>query len=73
MRGEIVLGYGRHEIEVKTEWSPSEVYLCIEDPCGGIQVCNGDVNKVGVTTLVNGFVLYADVKSNTCCISWTAK
>lgn len=68
--GEVVLGYGQHEIKIELDNTPCRVSLSITSPCDATPVCHGDVNKIGVTILDDGFVLYADIKTNTCCIEW---
>jgi hypothetical protein len=69
--GEIILGFGLHEIVIKTEGGqPAKVALAIKDPCDQMPVCYGDVNRIGVTLTGDGFVLYADIRTNTCCIEW---
>lgn len=68
--GNIILGYGQHEIVIKTDNIPCKVSLNITQPCDSTPVCHGDINKIGVTILDIGFVLHADIKTNTCCIEW---
>jgi len=60
--GCITLNQGHHEITVVTEISPEQVYLSVS-PIGA-PVCNGDIDMVGYSLLPDGFVLYADIKSN---------
>lgn len=69
--GDIVLGFGQHEVVIKMDSTPCKVALSLKTPCNGTPVCHGDVNKIRVTILENGFVLYADIKTNTCCVEWT--
>jgi hypothetical protein len=69
--GEIVLGCGLHEVVVRTEGGkPARVTLCIKDPCDSVPCCVGDVNRIGVTLTCDGFILYADIRTNTCCVEW---
>jgi hypothetical protein len=68
--GDIVLGYGQYEITINLDNTPCKVSLSITSPCDSTPVCHGDVNKIGVTRADTGFVLYADIKTNTCCIEW---
>lgn len=70
-RGVIVLGPGRHEIEVATECPPIKVY--ISTGLGPVPTCGGDITTAGTSLGHNGFVLYADVKSGTCEIEWVAE
>ncbi len=62
VEGFITLNQGHHEITVNTEIVPSEVFLSIRPV--GIPVCVADIDMVGYTLLPDGFVLYADIKSN---------
>ena len=68
--GDIVLGFGQHEIKIEMDGTPCRVTLSLREPCHSRPVCHGDVNKIGFTIMDNGFVLYADIKTNTCCIEW---
>lgn len=68
--GDIVLGYGQHEISIKMDNTPCKVSLNLKTPCDSTVVCQGDINKIGVTISDNGFILYADIKTNTCCVEW---
>jgi hypothetical protein len=71
--GDIVLGYGLHEIKIAVEKHPTNIAMSIQDPCDGCPVCHGDINKIGVTILDNGFVIYADIRTNTACIQWACE
>lgn len=70
--GIIVLGYGSHEIRVRTGGKPDHVYISI---CKSRHhpVCHGGVTMVGTTIHENGFTLYANVQSDTCEIEWIAE
>jgi hypothetical protein len=69
-KGELLLGYGLHEITINIDGTPCRVCFTVTDPANGCCVCHGDINKIGITTGSNGFVIYADIKSNTCLIEW---
>src|SRR5271154_5920888 len=69
--GDILLGFGNHEIKIVIDQKPCTVFLTIEDPTGGIAVCQGNVNKIGVRILDDGFILYANIHSNTALVKWT--
>lgn len=71
--GDILLGYGLHEVKVVIDGKPCTVFLSIEDPTDGVAVCHGDVNKIGVRILDDGFIIYADIKTNTASIQWTCE
>jgi hypothetical protein len=66
--GEIVLGCGSHEIEINIPGQPCKVSFDIEDD--GCCVCHGEVNKIGITIGKSGFVIHANINSNTCLIRW---
>jgi hypothetical protein len=69
--GSVVLGFGKHEIQIQCDDCPSKVNVAIQEPCDGVPVCQGgDVNSIGVKILADGFILVADIKSNTCCVEW---
>lgn len=60
--GCITLNQGTHEITVKTDIVPSIVFLSVRPI--GTPVCVGNIDMVGYSLLPDGFVLYADIKSN---------
>ena len=68
--GELLLGYGLHEVEIVVEGKPVKVNFSIKDPADGGCVCQGDVNKIGLTINHTGFILYADIRTNTCLVEW---
>lgn len=71
--GIIVLGYGRHEIVMKTNCEPKRIFLSLEEPEDCVPVCGGKVSMAGAKALPNGFVLYADVNCDLCVIEWFAQ
>ncbi len=71
--GEILLGYGLHEIAITVKGEPCSVYFSIHDPADGCCVCYGDVNKIGITIGKHGFIIYADIRTNTCLVEWMCK
>lgn len=70
LSGEIVLGFGAHQIEIDIPGTPCRVYFDIEDPVDGCCVCHGQANKIGITMSGNGFVILADINTNSCLIGW---
>ena len=70
LEGEIALGFGAHEIEIEAPGSPCRVCFDIEDPVDGCCVCHGCQNKIGITMGCHGFVIHADINTNTCLIRW---
>ena len=66
--GEILLGFGCHEIEFKVPGQPCKVCFDIEDD--GCCVCHGAINKINIMVGKCGFVIHADINTNTCLIRW---
>lgn len=62
VEGCITLNQGHHEVTIKTEVCPHDVFLSVQPI--GTPVCVGNVDMVGYTLLPDGFVLFADIKSN---------
>ncbi len=62
VEGAITLNQGHHEVTVKTNCPPHQVFLSVKPV--GTPVCVGDVDMVGYLLIPDGFVLYADIKSN---------
>lgn len=71
--GSLVLGYGHHEVTVTTSFTPSNVSLSLGKRCEATTVCQGDVTMLGYVIQPTGFVLYADIKTNTCEVLWTVE
>lgn len=69
--GDILLGFGVHEIAIKVKHKPCKVFISIKDPADSCAVCHGDVNKIGIVINDHGFIVYADIKTNTCLVEWT--
>ncbi len=71
-KGNLVLAAGHHEVKITTKHpNPCAVYISLKDI--DHQVCGGDINMAGTKLLSDGFVLYADIKSNECKVKWAAK
>ena len=69
--GTITAASGFHEIEVISDFSnPIAVYLNTEEPDDGTTTCVGDLNWTSAKMNLNGFTLYANIKSNTCTIKY---
>jgi hypothetical protein len=69
--GEIILGFGTHEIEINIPGKPCKVCFDIEDD--GVCVCHGSVNKIGITVGRHGFVIHAEINTNTSLVSWNCE
>jgi hypothetical protein len=61
---------GTEAIEVITRKAPSEVWVCLNN--AGVPVCHGDIDKFSYSITPTGFILYADIKSNTVQVAWHA-
>lgn len=70
-QGSIILQSGNHVVEVRTRREPVSIALSLTESYG-MPVCNGDVDKIGYTILPNGFIIYADIVSDTVQIEWNA-
>lgn len=60
--GCITLNQGTHEVTIKTNSVPQEVFASIV--AVGTPVCGGGINMVGTQLLPDGFILYANIVSN---------
>lgn len=69
--GSIILPAGTHAVEIKTRKEPVDVVISLADN-DGMSVCNGDIDRIGYSILTDGFVLYADVVSDTLQVKWHA-
>lgn len=69
--GDIVLGFGQHELLIECPTQPVQVLLSIHDPCDGIPVCQASgTNEIAFQILNNGFILTADIKTSSACVHW---
>jgi len=67
-RGGITLSSGWHEIFIPTACTPAKVRLRVLDvnmPC-----CGGEICLTASCILPDGFILYADVKTDACEVEW---
>ncbi len=72
--GSITLSPGFHEIDIPTEFDdPVRVYLNVEEPDDGVTTCVGNLNWVAAKINVQGFTLFADVKSSSCLINYVVE
>lgn len=69
--GKLFLPAGSHAHKIGTKAAPIQVWFS-EVNSGHLPVCNGNVNRYGVTMLDDGFVFYADIVSDTVEIAWQA-
>ena len=69
--GDIILGCGTHEIKIDTDESPCHISLRLTNHDGCVPVCHGEVNKVEFRTTCDGFLILADIRTNTCSIKWS--
>jgi hypothetical protein len=69
--GTVTVCAGFHQIEIPTVTSnPCSVFLSIEEPDSATTTCVGDLNWATAKVQLNGFTLYANIKSNTCTIKY---
>ena len=69
--GKIFLPYGSHVYKIHTKGNPCGVWFG-EVNTGQIPVCQGGVNMYGFTLDDDGFILYAEVQSDTVELDWQA-
>jgi hypothetical protein len=69
--GQAFLPSGTHAHKIFTRGKPKQVWLSERD-VQGIQVCGGNVNLYGITLDDDGFVLYAEVSSDSVSVEWQA-
>lgn len=69
-KGELILGFGKHEISIKLENIPCTVTMNLK--AGDVASCgnNGETSKIDVVINSHGFLLIADIKTNTCLVEW---
>jgi hypothetical protein len=72
-RGCMVLANGHHEVTVRTLDKPKKVYLTTNSDSANTPVCQGAIDMVGCTLTDDGFVLYADIRSNTAQVCWAVE
>lgn len=68
--GEIVLSHGHHTLTVPTRNQGRRIWLSIDEPSHSIPVCYGDINTIGANLTDGGFVICADIKTDTCVVQW---
>jgi hypothetical protein len=69
--GQAFLPSGTHAHKILTRGKPKQVWVS-ELSSEGVPVCGGNVNYYGVTLLDDGFVLYAEVASDSVNVEWQA-
>lgn len=73
IRGEVVLGYGKHELTIQLPecYEITKLYLAIESV--GMPVCVGALDSIGATLLnENSFNIYSDIKHNNSKVEYAA-
>jgi hypothetical protein len=66
--GQYIVPHGRHEIEFAFDYPIMNVFIAcpsLEQP-----VCSGDLNWFSVTLLPFGFIMHADVKTDSATVTW---
>jgi hypothetical protein len=59
--GSLAVGQGKHELEIKTDRAPCEVYLGLGDQSP--IACVGNLDFFSYTLLPNGFVINVNISS----------
>jgi hypothetical protein len=62
---------GTEVVEIKTRKPPVELWISI-GPTAGIPVCQGNIDKFSYSLTTDGFILYANISSNTAQLNWHA-
>lgn len=68
--GQAFLPTGTHVHKIATRGKPTQVWT--SEVSDGVPVCQGNVNFYGVTLLEDGFVLYAEINTDSTSIQWQA-
>ena len=71
--GSFVIAYGNNQVKIDTKDTPTKVWLRPATPNNCLPVCGGEVNMVGVEIVNNGFIIYADIKTDKCVVDWFAE
>lgn len=69
--GEIIVSYGKQEIQVNTCFTPSEVWLSFGE-ADGAPGCGQQDNSFDITYVPNGFILVTKTSSPRRTIRWKA-
>jgi len=70
--GDIDLAHGKSEIFIPTAQQPTRVWTSLED-FEGVQCCLGQVNKLSTYCTTDGFVLIAEISSESAYVKWIAE
>jgi hypothetical protein len=73
--GELDLASGVNDVCVECDGQPTKVWFCFEDANeanGGIPVCAGEIDRVGISIMPNGFIIHAAISSNSRTLKWQA-
>jgi len=71
IEAELVVGSGNQEITVALPGKPLRVWISF-DQNSTIPVCQGNIDKAGLTLLNDSFVLYTEIYSEMRSINWLA-
>lgn len=69
--GRIFLTAGVHAYKIPTRAMPVQVWVS-EESTGNLPVCVGGYNQFGVELADDGFILHADIQSDTASVTWQA-
>lgn len=71
-QGNIDLAHGKSEIFIPTTQQPRRVWTSLDD-FEGVQCCLGQVNKLSTYCTTDGFVLIAEISSESAYVKWIAE
>lgn len=69
--GFIALASGNQTVEIKTGWTPSQVWVNIGHS-SHVPCCGGGEDMFDITIIKHGFIFTANIKSNCRKIKWIA-
>jgi hypothetical protein len=70
--GFLELAHGWSEVFVPTEQQPTHVWLSLDD-FEGVQCCLGQVNMLSTYSTTDGFVVLANITSESAYVKWIAE
>jgi hypothetical protein len=69
--GSIVLGPGLQEVEIAVPYpDPVAIFVSATEPDDSTTTCIGDLNWVATRLSAEGFILFANITSNSCTVEY---
>jgi hypothetical protein len=69
--GSIVLGTGVQQVEIQLPYpNPRRIFISAQEPVDDIPTCIGTLNWVSARLLRRSFIVFAEVKTNSCEVSY---